>query len=98
MLEKRQKQAYEFNHNSRPFQAKYMPSGLGRCVYCDTPLETVLRSKNKAGMRKKIYQCKNRHPLKTLGVTVYNDNKKRDSGYYPMEYIENAVVAHITIR
>ena len=70
--------------------------GLGRCGYCDTPLETVLRSKNKAGIRKKIYQCKNRHSRKTLGVTVYNDNKKYDSGYYPMEDIENAVIAQIS--
>ena len=96
-LEKCQKQVYEFNHNSRPFQAKYMLSGLGRCGYCDTPLETVLRSVSKTVIPKEIYQCKNCHPRIPLWVTVFNDNKKCDSGYYPMEDIENAVIAQISI-
>jgi len=83
-LAKRQQTAKELS-NPRPFQAKYMLSGLAQCGYCHAPLKVILGQKRKDGTRFKRYECYQRHPRTTKGVTVYNDNKKCDSGYYEME-------------
>ena len=93
-LAKRQQTAKELS-NPRPFQAKYMLSGLAQCGYCHAPLKVILGQKRKDGSRFKRYECYQRHPRKTKGVTVYNDNKKCDSGYYDMELLEHYVLARI---
>lgn len=94
-LEIRQQQAYEFNNNPRPFQAKYMLSGVVRCGYCGAPLTVTLGHKRKDGSRAIKYNCKNRFPRKTKGVTIYNDNKKCDSGAYELEWIENIIISKL---
>lgn len=93
-LAKRQQTAKELS-NPRPFQAKYMLSGLAQCGYCHAPLKVILGQKRKDGTRFKRYECYQRHPRKTKGVTVYNDNKKCDSGYYEMELLEHYVLTRI---
>lgn len=93
-LAKRQQTAKELS-NPRPFQAKYMLSGLAQCGYCHAPLKVILGQKRKDGTRFKRYECYQRHPRKTRGVTVYNDNKKCDSGYYEMEPLENFVLEQV---
>ena len=93
-LAKRQQTAKELS-NPRPFQAKYMLSGLAQCGYCHAPLKVILGQKRKDGTRFKRYECYQRHPRKTRGVTVYNDNKKCESGYYDMEILEHYVLARI---
>ena len=93
-LAKRQQTAKELS-NPRPFQAKYMLSGLAQCGYCHAPLKVILGQKRKDGSRFKRYECYQRHPRKTRGVTVYNDNKKCDSGYYDMELLEHYVLTRI---
>lgn len=93
-LAKRQQTAKELS-NPRPFQAKYMLSGLAQCGYCHAPLKVILGQKRKDGTRFKRYECYQRHPRKTKGVTVYNDNKKCDSGYYEMEPLENFVLEQV---
>jgi site-specific recombinase len=93
-LAKRQQTAKELS-NPRPFQAKYMLSGLTQCGYCHAPLKVILGQKRKDGTRFKRYECYQRHPRKTKGVTVYNDNKKCDSGYYDMELLEHYVLTRI---
>lgn len=93
-LAKRQQTAKELS-NPRPFQAKYMLSGLVQCGYCHAPLKVILGQKRKDGTRFKRYECYQRHPRKTKGVTVYNDNKKCDSGYYDMELLEHYVLTRI---
>lgn len=93
-LAKRQQTAKELS-NPRPFQAKYMLSGLAQCGYCHAPLKVILGQKRKDGTRFKRYECYQRHPRKTKGVTVYNDNKKCDSGYYDMELLEHYVLSRI---
>lgn len=93
-LAKRQQTAKELS-NPRPFQAKYMLSGLAQCGYCHAPLKVILGQKRKDGTRFKRYECYQRHPRKTRGVTVYNDNKKCDSGYYDMELLEHYVLTRI---
>jgi site-specific DNA recombinase len=94
-LAKRQQTAKELS-NPRPFQAKYMLSGLAQCGYCHAPLKVILGQKRKDGSRFKRYECYQRHPRKTKGVTVYNDNKKCDSGYYDMELLEHYVLTRIS--
>ena len=93
-LAKRQQTAKELS-NPRPFQAKYMLSGLAQCGYCHAPLKVILGAVRKDGSRFKRYECYQRHPRKTRGVTVYNDNKKCESGYYDMEILEHYVLARI---
>ena len=94
-LAKRQQTAKELS-NPRPFQAKYMLSGLAQCGYCHAPLKVILGQKRKDGTRFKRYECYQRHPRKTSGVTVYNDNKKCESGYYDMELLEHYVLTRIS--
>ena len=93
-LAKRQQTAKELS-NPRPFQAKYMLSGLAQCGYCHAPLKVIFGQKRKDGTRFKRYECYQRHPRKTRGVTVYNDNKKCESGYYDMELLEHYVLTRI---
>lgn len=93
-LAKRQQTAKELS-NPRPFQAKYMLSGLAQCGYCHAPLKVILGAVRKDGSRFKRYECYQRHPRTTKGVTVYNDNKKCDSGYYDMELLEHYVLTRI---
>lgn len=94
-LAKRQQTAKELS-NPRPFQAKYMLSGLSQCGYCHAPLKVILGQKRKDGTRFKRYECYQRHPRKTKGVTVYNDNKKCESGYYDMDLLEHYVLTRIS--
>lgn len=93
-LAKRQQTAKELS-NPRPFQAKYMLSGLAQCGYCHAPLKVILGAVRKDGSRFKRYECYQRHPRNTSGVTVYNDNKKCESGYYDMELLEHYVLTRI---
>lgn len=94
-LDIRQQQSFEKNNNQRPFQAKYILSGIAKCGYCGAPLKIVLGHIRKDGSRTTKYQCTNRFPRVTRGVTTYNDNKKCDSGTYDMQDIENRIVKKI---
>lgn len=82
--------------NPRPFQAKYMLSGIAQCGYCGAPLTITLGTKRKDGSRNIRYQCKNRFPRTTRGVTTYNDNKKCDSHFYEKADIEEKVLNQIS--
>ena len=90
----RQKAAYAMNNNPRPFQAKYILSGIARCGYCGAPMESVLGNIRKDGTRLKKYQCYNRHPRKSR-PTIYNNGKKCDSGFYHMKDLEKEVLNKI---
>ena len=81
--------------NPRPFRAKYMLSGIAQCGYCKAPLGILLGTIRKDGSRSIRYQCKNRFPRKTRGITTYNDNKKCDSRFYELADIEAAVLKEI---
>lgn len=82
--------------NPRPFQAKYMLSGIAQCGYCSAPLAIKLGTIRKDGTRLVKYECKQRHPRKTKGVTVYNNNAKCDSGFYFKDDIEHFVLTEIS--
>lgn len=93
-LKIRQRTAAE-NVNPRPFQAKYILSGIAQCGYCGAPLKIMLGVKRKDGSRLKKYQCHQRHPRTLRGVTTYNDNKKCDSGFYYKDKLEGYVLEEI---
>lgn len=93
-LKIRQQTALE-KFNPRPFRAKYMLSGIAQCGYCGAPLSITLGMIRKDGTRNIRYQCKNRFPRATKGVTIYNDNKKCDSGFYEKSDIEKYVIEQI---
>lgn len=94
-LKIRQRTAAE-NVNPRPFQAKYILSGIGQCGYCGAPLKIMLGVKRKDGSRLKKYQCHQRHPRTLRGITTYNDNKKCDSGFYYKDDLETYVLTEIS--
>lgn len=93
-LDIRQKKAYEQNNNPRPFQGKYMLSGILRCGYCGAPFEVLLGNIRKDGTRLKKYHCINRY-TKRVRPTIYNNGKKCDSGYYQLADLEEKVLSEI---
>lgn len=95
-LKIRQIAAAEFSNNPRPFRAKYMLSGIAQCGYCGAPLQITLGTIRKDGSRNIRYQCKNRFPRTTKGVTIYNDNKKCDSRFYEKSDVEENVIQQIS--
>ena len=54
----RQKQAYKANNNPRPFQSKYICSGIIRCKLCGNPLSITMSPKRLDGTRLRKYHCK----------------------------------------
>lgn len=92
----RQIKTYAQNHNPRPFQSKYMLSGIGQCGYCKAPLKSLLRNTKKDGTRTVRYECHQRRPKKIRGVTTYNDNKKCNSGIYSKDDLEAYVLESIS--
>lgn len=93
-LKIRQRTALE-NVNPRPFQAKYMLSGIVQCGYCLAPLKILMGMYRKDGTRLVKYECHQRHPRKLRGVTTYNDNKKCDSGFYLKDDLEAFVLQEV---
>lgn len=82
--------------NPRPFQAKYMLSGLAQCGYCHAPLKLIMGGIRKDGTRFIRYECYQRHPRKTAGVTVYNNNQKCHSGAYDKDELEKYIITEIS--
>ena len=93
-LKIRQRTAAE-NVNPRPFQSKYMLSGIVQCGYCLAPLKILMGMYRKDGTRLVKYECHQRHPRKLRGVTTYNDNKKCDSGFYLKDDLEAFVLKEV---
>lgn len=84
-LAKRQKEAYSKYNNPRPFQSKYLLSGLVRCGYCNSTLELRFGVPRKDGTRLKRYQCKS-----TIGKMKRED--KCPAALYDMETLENTIL------
>lgn len=94
-LKIRQRTAAE-NVNPRPFQSKYMLSGIVQCGYCLAPLKIIMGVKRKDGTRFIKYECHQRNPRTVRGVTTYNDNKRCDSGFYYKDKLEAYVLKEIS--
>lgn len=95
---KRQQQAKETKNNPRPFQAKYMLSGVARCGYCHAPLKLRLGAVKKDGTRAMVYDCHNRWKRTKTHLTVYNNNEQcTKSGRYQKIDIEDYVLSQIKL-
>lgn len=92
----RQKKAYQEFNNPRPFQAKYMMSGLARCGYCNSPMAIALGMIKKDGTRLKRYYCKSQHQSKKAGTTIYNNGVPCKAGRYNLSDIEKYVIDKIS--
>ena len=93
---KRQQQAKETKNNPRPFQAKYMLSGMARCGYCGAPLKLRLGAVRKDGTRAMVYDCHNRWKRTKTYLTVYNNNEQcTKSGRYQKADLEAFVLDKI---
>ncbi|MFT9082522.1 recombinase family protein [Liquorilactobacillus satsumensis] len=56
-LKIRQQEAYSKNNNPRPFQSKYILSGLLECKYCSCNLALVQYRPRKDGTHLSVYKC-----------------------------------------
>jgi site-specific DNA recombinase len=93
---KRQQQTKETKNNPRPFQAKYMLSGMARCGYCGAPLKLRLGAVRKDGTRAMVYDCHNRWNRSVTHLTVYNENKQcTESGRYQKADLEAYVLGKL---
>lgn len=92
-LEKRQKKAYAQNNNPRPFQAKYMLSGLLFCGYCGARFSVILGAIRKDGTRYRRYQCYSTSPKGR--VFTNKQHGPCPSKRYDMEPIENVILGEI---
>ncbi|MGM0215425.1 recombinase family protein [Enterococcus sp. AZ109] len=93
-LEVRQKAAYEKNNNPRPFQTKYMLSGLLKCGLCGAAFEVVLGNIRKDGTRLKTYSCLSRKSKNHNRLRQGNPNGCTSSRYR-MEMLENLVLVEL---
>lgn len=92
-LKIRQIAAYQKSNNPRPFQAKYMLSGLIRCGICGSSFDVGLYKKRKDGTRHRYYRCYSRTSRN------HNATMKRkescSSPNYSLEQLEQNVLMEI---
>lgn len=93
-LKRRQLTAFEFNHNSRPFRAKYMLSGMIFCSYCGARFSVQISKRHKTGEKLFKYKCISKISRKSTFT-----NKRADScpgpSFYRMPEIEQEVINRI---
>jgi len=93
-IECRQTQAYEKNGVSRPFQSRYMLSGLLCCPRCGARFGLMQGGIRKDGTRKKIYQCYSQ-VSRGKHRTSYRNPDGCDADTYPLADLENLVLGEI---
>lgn len=96
-LELRQKKAYAKSNNPRPFQSKYMLSGIIRCGLCGAKMEVVMRPKKKDGTRRIVYKCYSTSSSKHAEQTRGTDRSPHgcNAPLYVKEILEKAVLDEI---
>ena len=92
-LAKRQKEAYKKSNISRPFQSKYMLSGLLRCGYCGAKMGLIMGKIRKDGSRNKSFKCYSKQPpSRKIGMITVDTCKAMT---YDMFELENYILAEI---
>ncbi|WP_142965676.1 recombinase family protein [Enterococcus casseliflavus] len=92
-LKVRQVAAYEKNNNPRPFQSKYMLSGIIRCGLCGASLSVGMQAKRKDGSRHRYYRCYSKSKKKNLTMT--KDPNGCSSPNYSMDELEKHILSQI---
>ncbi|MGT2951627.1 integrase [Streptococcus cuniculi] len=87
-LRRRQDETFSRTNNPRPFQSKYMLSGLLKCGYCGSTLRIYVAHKRKDGTYPPLkYQCANRFS---------KDTKKRcNSRQYDKSELEATIISKL---
>jgi site-specific DNA recombinase len=88
-LKVRQIEAYKKNNNPRPFQSKYMLSGLLQCGYCTAMMQLCIYRPKKDGSKTKIYKCPSSVKKRTFTNRQY---AFCDQPFLDMESIEKEVI------
>ncbi len=91
-LKRRQEDAYKADGH-RPFQSRYMLSGLLRCARCGCSYVVTLYKPRKDGSRKRIYRCASTMSESSVGELRRAEHC--DSGNYDMEDLERRVLAEV---
>lgn len=92
-LKRRQISAIAYNNNPRPFQAKYLLSGIIRCGYCNSRYEVLLGNIRKDGSRFKKYKCFSQASKNHSKVNRRPERCK--SPVYHMEELEQQILDQI---
>lgn len=79
--------------NPRPFEAKYMLSGLIRCGECGAPMMSILDRKKADGTRVKRYRCKSKKKYPGSGKNY--SHLKCDNTSHRMDVLEDYVIDQI---
>ncbi|HEM3632571.1 TPA: recombinase family protein [Streptococcus suis] len=88
-LQRRQIETYSRTNNPRPFQSKYMLSGLLKCGYCNSTLRVYVARKRKDGSYPPLkYQCGNRF--------AKDIEKRCDSKQYDKTELEQTVISKLS--
>ena len=95
-LKIRHDKAYEEKNMSRPFQSKYMLSGLLKCGYCGASLSIMSGKKRANGEFSPCrYQCLFRRHGGGSKHKNFSEETACDSGYYYMPDLEEVVLKKI---
>ncbi|WP_373417203.1 recombinase family protein [Streptococcus sp. O1] len=87
-LRRRQDETFSRTNNPRPFQTKYMLSGLLKCGYCNSTMRIHVAHKRKDGTYPPLkYQCANRFSK--------DPQKRCDSKQYDKLELEAAIVSKL---
>ncbi len=81
--------------NPRPFQSKYMLSGLIRCGYCGSPMGIVLYKPKKDGTRTRKYQCLGRKKDNGLRKEFIKHNPSCPKKTVLADEVENYVLKEL---
>lgn len=81
-IEIRQKRAYERSNNTRPFQAKYLLSGLIKCGICGARFEIIQYKPKADGSRIRYYKCVSYSPKSHATSMWKNPNGCTSPKYY----------------
>lgn len=88
-LKIRQIEAYKKNNNPRPFQSKYMLSGLLECGYCTAVMQIHIYRPKKDGTRVKMYKCPS-----SIGKKVFTNRQYAfcEQPFFNKEDIEKEII------
>lgn len=92
-IEKRQIKAAQLTNQPRPFQSKYMLSGLMRCGYCGANIMSITGNRRSNGTAPIRYECVNRKDYKEL---LPPNKEKCTSGFYRRLELEAYVIDYLS--
>ena len=88
-ISRRQIKESQRTKQSRPFQSKYMLSGLMRCGYCGANITSVTGNKRLDGTKPIRYECEHRNDYRKQ---LHPHQEKCKSGYYRKLDLEQYVI------